>query len=332
MIERHIDENWRIRCRLCPRKCGVNRMNGEYGRCRMGEKVRVSRASLHMWEEPCITGEGGSGTVFFTGCSLGCVYCQNHEIAKGEGGLEVSEEELAGIFLDLQERGAENINLVTAAHFVPPVVDALERSRSRGLRIPVVYNSSGYELPDTLRDLEQRVDVFLPDFKYMDPDLAQRYSGAPDYPQTAALALAEMVRQRGRCVFDERGMMRSGVIVRLLLLPGHVRDACRVLDYLHSTYGDDIYISIMNQYTPVGAPKEDPLLNRRVTEREYDRLISHALSIGIENAFIQEGETAEESFIPSFRDEGETQLREFLNRSGEARAREQFPVLKEEEE
>ena len=282
----------------------------------MGDQVRVSRASLHMWEEPCLTGSGGSGTVFFTGCSLGCVFCQNYEISTGTGGVEVSVAELADIFLDLQERGAENINLVTAAHYVPPAADALKTALERGLEIPVVYNSSGYELPETLKYLENLVDVYLPDFKYMDPDLARRYSRAEDYPEIAARALEEMVRQRGRCSFDERGMLRRGVIVRVLLLPGHVRDACRILDYLHTTYGDAVYISIMNQYTLVGKPAGDPLLQRKVTAREYDRLISHALAIGIEQAFIQEGETAEESFIPSFRDEGEKRLRAFLGKPG----------------
>lgn len=291
-------------CRLCPRNCGANRMAGQRGRCGADARVMVARAALHMWEEPCISGAEGSGTVFFTGCSLGCVYCQNRKISRGEGGREVSIDQLADLFLQLQDQRANNINLVTAGHYAPQVAAALELARERGLSIPVVYNSSGYETPDTLRLFEGMVQVYLPDFKYMSPELAERYSNSRDYVKTAKSALEEMVRQAGSPQFDARGMMTGGVIVRHLLLPGHVSDSKRVVEYLYQTYGNRIYISLMNQYTPMPAMAKDPLLSRRVTRREYERLVDYAISLGVEQGFIQEGETAVESFIPEFNGEG----------------------------
>lgn len=253
-----------------------------------------------MWEEPCISGNEGSGAVFFSGCSLGCVYCQNREISGGQAGRVISEQHLAEIFLKLQEQGANNINLVTAGHYVPQVCRGLAAAKSCGLVLPVVYNSSGYERVETLAMLQGLVDVYLPDFKYMDRELAQRYSGAADYPDTAMAAIREMVRQQPEIKFDDRGIMQRGVIVRHLLLPGHVLEAKRIVRYLYETYGNRIYISMMNQYTPVEPVKDDPLLSRRVTRREYKRLLDYALEIGVEQGFIQEGETAKESFIPSF--------------------------------
>ena len=311
-------EKYLRNCRLCPRECGVDRIAGETGVCRMGEKARVARASLHMWEEPCISGDRGSGTVFFTGCSLGCIYCQNAVIASPQAGtapdkgmwpegvaaIPLSTRQLAGLFLRQQERGAANINLVTAAHFAVQVACALQMARAEGLHIPVVYNSSGYEKVETLRLLEGLVDIYLPDMKYLSPELAQVYSHAADYPEYARKALSEMVRQAGAPEFDETGMMKCGVIVRVLLLPGHVKEACRIVDYLHTEFGNRIYISLMSQYTPMPAMKDDPLLGRKVTKREYERLVSHALDIGVENGFFQEGESAKESFIPAFDGEG----------------------------
>lgn len=216
-------------CRLCPRNCGVNRLQGQKGFCRMGALPVVAKVSLHMWEEPCISGENGSGTVFFGGCSLGCCFCQNHVIADGQRGIEISTERLAEIFLEQQERGAENINLVTASHFVPQTAAALRSAKEKGLRIPAVFNSSGYEKPESLRLLSGLVDIYLPDFKYMDEELAGLYSKAKDYPQTAKAALQEMVRQVGAPVFDEQGMMKKGVIVRHLVMPGHVNDSRKII-------------------------------------------------------------------------------------------------------
>ena len=291
-------------CRLCPRACGVNREQGTPGFCRMPAKLYAARAALHFWEEPCISGTRGSGTVFFSGCTLRCIYCQNRSIARGDAGQEISLERLTEIFLELQGQGAHNINLVTPTHYAPWIAEALEKAKKRGLSIPVVYNCGGYEGEESLRRMEGLVDIYLTDFKYMEEAAAARYSHAPDYPQTAKAALKEMVSQAGLPAFDERGMITRGVIVRHLLLPGHVADSRRVVEYLFKTYGNRIYISLMNQYTPMPAVAADPLHSRKVTKREYNRLVDYALSLGVEQGFIQEGETAKESFIPEFNGEG----------------------------
>ena len=291
-------------CHLCPRNCGVDRLAGQKGFCGVDAGIMVARAALHMWEEPCISGKEGSGAVFFSGCSLGCVFCQNRTISKGQSGKVITVERLAELFLDLQGQKANNINLVTAGHFLPQVREALILAKEQGLTIPVVYNSSGYEKAEMLRYLDGLVDIYLPDLKYLEADLAGKYSHAKDYPEVAMKALEEMVRQVGTPEFDERGMMKKGVIVRHLLLPGHVRNSKKVLEYLYGTYGDQIYISLMSQYTPMPAMKDDPQLSRKVTDREYDRLLDYAISLGVTNCFIQEGETAKESFIPEFNGEG----------------------------
>lgn len=270
----------------------------------MDSRMMGARAALHMWEEPCISGTKGSGAVFFSGCTLRCVFCQNYEIAEGICGKEITPERLEQIFLELQEQGAANINLVTATHFLPAVIPALQSARNQGLRIPVIYNTGGYERPETVKMLDGLVDVWLPDFKYMDPELGAMYSHAKDYPQKAAAALAAMVEQTGPCIFDEDGYIQKGVIVRHLILPGHTKDSRRVLGYLHETYGNKIYISVMNQYTPLSQAAGIPPLNRKVTRREYQRVLDEALELGIEQGFFQEGETAEESFIPLFNYEG----------------------------
>lgn len=291
-------------CRLCPRNCGADRLAGQKGYCGVDAGVKIARAALHMWEEPCISGMEGSGAVFFSGCSLGCSYCQNRSISRGEKGKEVSVEALTDIMLKLQKQKANNINLVTAGHYAPQTAAALELAKNRGLAVPVVYNSSGYEKPETLRMFSGLVDVYLPDFKYISPELSRQYSHAEDYAEYAMSALEEIVRQAGEPRFDHRVMMTGGVIVRHLLLPGHLAESKRVVEYLYKTYGNQIYISLMNQYTPMAAVADDPLLSRRVTKREYDRLVDYALSLGLEQGFIQEGETAEESFIPEFDGEG----------------------------
>ena len=297
-------ESFMKECRVCPRNCSADRLSDQKGFCRVGAEIILARAALHMWEEPCISGKEGSGAVFFSGCSLGCKFCQNGQISRGQTGKKVTVDRLADIFLELQQQKANNINLVTAGHFLPQVAEAIEKSRNRGLQIPVVYNSSGYEKSEMLKLLEGLVDIYLPDFKYMDPELAEKYSYARDYPEVAKEALKEMVRQTGTPEFDRRGIMKKGVIVRHLLLPGHVKDSRRVLEYLLSTYEKEIYISLMNQYTPMPAMKDDPRLSRKVTDREYQRLIDYGLQLGLENGFIQEGETAKESFIPEFNGEG----------------------------
>ncbi len=291
-------------CNLCPRKCNTERSEhaGDVtGFCGEGTGMRISRAALHFWEEPRISGTEGSGAVFFTGCNLKCVFCQNAEISENGRGREVSVEELVGIFFDLKGQGACNINLVTPSHFVPGIRTSILLAKEKGFDLPFVYNSSGYDSVDTLRSLDGLIDIYLPDFKYMDPELSEKYSGAPDYPEVAKKAIQEMVRQVG-C---------GNVIVRHLLLPLAVRNAIAVVDYLYDTYGDELCLSLMSQYTPLyGTDKLSerqskrleafPDLHRRVTKREYDKLIRHCTERNITNVLIQEGDVAEESFIPKF--------------------------------
>lgn len=291
-------------CILCPRECRINREDGKWGYCGMDSKIYAARAALHMWEEPCISGEKGSGAVFFSGCGLRCIFCQNREIAIGKSGKEISVEKLGEIFLNLEKQGAANINLVTGAHYVPQIIEALEIAKGKGLSVPIVYNSSGYEKVETLKLLEGYVNVYLPDFKYMEVSLAEDFSNAPDYLERAKAAIEEMVRQTGNCVFNEDGYIEKGTIVRHLILPGHTVNSKKVLEYLHSTYGNEIFISIMNQYTPVYEQKKYTELNRKVTEREYKKVLDYALEIGLENGFWQTGDTAKESFIPDFDYEG----------------------------
>lgn len=291
-------------CTLCPRKCNVNRLEGKRGYCGMDSTIRAARAALHMWEEPCISGKKGSGAVFFSGCGLRCCFCQNRDIAIGDSGKEISVERLAEIFLELQEKGAANLNLVTGAHYVPHIISALELARGKGMNLPVVYNSSGYESVESIRRLDGYVDVYLPDMKYMEPELAAAFSNARDYPQAAQSAIAEMMRQTGPCQLAEDGYIKRGTIVRHLILPGHTKNSIAVLKYLYRTYGEDIFISVMNQYTPVWKNEKFPELNRKVTRREYEKVLDAAIELGIENGYFQEGETAEESFIPAFDYEG----------------------------
>lgn len=291
-------------CLLCPRKCGINRSTGQTGVCGVSSEIMVARAALHYWEEPCISGKRGSGAVFFSGCSLHCVFCQNREISDGKEGKVISKARLSDIFIELADKGANNINLVTPGQYIPDIVWAVNDAKSRGMKLPIIYNTSGYENVTELKLLEGIVDVYLPDFKYMDSTLSARYSRAKDYPSVAKQALSEMVRQQPDVVIDDAtGLIQKGVIVRQLLLPGHVNDAKAVLKYLYDTYHDHVYISMMSQFTPI-ALKDYPEINRTVTKREYERLVNYALEIGITNAFIQEGDVAKDSFIPAFDCEG----------------------------
>lgn len=314
-------------CNLCPRECGVDRLHGVRGRCGCDSGIYVARAALHMWEEPCISGEHGSGTVFFSGCPLGCVFCQNSNIANAAVGKKISVERLSEIFLEQQDRGALNINLVTPTHYIPQIAVALDMSRQQGMKLPIVYNSGGYEKVESLKILDGLVDVYLPDMKYMSFELAKKYSKAEDYPDIAKLALAEMFRQVGKPVFelentddtpdietvenlatDEDGLiMKGGMIVRHLVLPGCIADSKAVVKYLYDTYGDDIYMSIMSQYTPMPELMPGgsinalyPELGRCVTKAEYDEVVDYAIDLGVENAFIQDGDVAKDSFIPDF--------------------------------
>ena len=290
-------------CNLCPRECGIDRSKKK-GYCKTTDKLLVSRAALHMWEEPCISGDNGSGTVFFGGCPMGCIYCQNVKIRDGRVGKEITSKRLADIFFELKSQGANNINLVTPTHFVPHIIEALDIAKTQNLDIPIVYNTSGYEKVETLKMLEGYVDVYLPDFKYYNEKSAKEYSNAPDYIKHVKKAISEMVHQVGTPRFYQNGIMRKGVIVRHLLLPEHLGESKKIIKYLYDTYKDDIFISIMNQYTPMPQMARHKILKERVTEKEYNDLIDYAVDIGVENGFVQEGETATESFIPHFDNTG----------------------------
>lgn len=289
------------KCALCNRACGVNRYLAQ-GFCNSGAEMKIARAALHMWEEPPISGTRGSGTVFFSGCSLSCVYCQNREISRGNAGVCVSVERLSEIMLELQSVGAHNINLVTPTHFVPGIIDSVALAKGLGLNIPIVYNTGNYDSLETLRALRGTVDIYLPDAKYRIKRTAAAYSGAEDYPDTFLENIAEMLYQCGEASLSEDGIMKRGVIVRVLLLPSHLAEAKLIVSDLYRAFGDKIYISLMNQYTPPAGMT--PPLDRRVTRSEYDELVEYALSLGVTNAFIQAEGTADESFIPPFNLEG----------------------------
>lgn len=309
------------KCNLCPRHCLVEREN-QIGYCGVDDSIRVARAALHMWEEPCISGEKGSGTVFFSGCNMRCVFCQNYPISGGEVGQEISVERLSEIFFELAEKGANNINLVTPDHYIPQIREAILLAKSQGFHLPFLYNSSAYVEVESLKMLVGLIDIYLPDFKFYQPQAAFRYAKAMDYPEVARKAISEMVRQirdkwkaqaseadYSLCRFNGEGIMTRGVIVRHLVMPKKVLEAKMIVRELYETYGDDIYISLMNQYTPLA---ENPRMNteafpelyNKVTEREYDSVIRYAVDLGITNGFMQEGEAAAESFIPQFDLEG----------------------------
>ncbi len=291
-------------CKLCPRNCGVNRLSGKRGFCGAGEKIRVARAALHYWEEPCISGDIGSGTVFFSYCTLKCVFCQNYNISQCSWGKEITIDRLSEIFIELQEKGALNINLVTPTHYVPQIIEAIKIAKIKGLNLPIIYNSSGYEKVETIRLLKGYIDVYLPDMKYFETKYSIKYSRAKDYFSYASEAINEMVNQVGEVKFDDNGIIQRGVIIRHLMLPGLLFDSKKIIDYIYNTYGDKVYISIMNQYTPLEHVKEYPELNKPLNQKHYESLIDYALNLGVKNGFVQEEGTDKESFIPLFNFEG----------------------------
>lgn len=284
-------------CRLCMRRCGVNRARGELGYCKSGALMHVCRIAPHMWEEPIISGTRGSGTVFFSGCSLGCVYCQNSKISRAELGVSMTPELLSEKLFELATLGVHNINFVTPTHYAPSVVKTVEIAKDRGLTLPIVYNTGSYDTVQTVKMLNDTVDVYLPDLKYYLPKSAGEYSKAPDYPSAARAAIEEMVKQKGRAIISD-GLIKRGVIVRILLLPSHLAEAKLSVKYLYSAYGDDIYISLMNQYTPPENMTKP--LDRRVTRAEYRELCDYAATLGVRNAFMQDFGTATSEFIPDF--------------------------------
>lgn len=284
-----------MNCSICPRKCNADRENS-VGFCKSPAEFRLARAALHFWEEPCISGENGSGTVFFSGCNLKCVYCQNYEISIENRGIVVDDSRLIEIFKSLIEQGAENINLVNPTHYADRLANLFEKWHCP---VPVVYNTSGYESTQTLKMLDGIVDIYLTDFKYIRPDKAQKYSNAPDYPEVAKNALAEMKWQVQGYEFDSSGVMQKGVMVRHLVLPQNTNSALRIIDYIAENYSDT-YLSIMAQYVPCGSLENYPEINRKITEREYNKVVDYALQTGLENVFIQQTESAEKEFIPPF--------------------------------
>ena len=290
-------------CMLCPRRCGVDRRES-VGFCGAGALARIALVSLHHWEEPCLTGDNGAGTVFFSYCNLRCCFCQNHEISHGGKGVEVTDERLAELFLEQQQRGAATLDLVTPTHYVPQIIHALDMARTKGFRLPVVYNSGAYETVETIESLRDYVVVFLPDLKYIEAASAKEYSQAEDYFPVASAAIRRMVEIAGALQFDEDGQLRRGVLVRHLVLPGHRHESMRVLDWLWQTFGDTIQISLMNQYTPMYKAAEHKGMNRRLTTFEYESVVNHAVDLGITNCYVQEGQTASEKFVPTFDNRG----------------------------
>lgn len=291
------------KCTLCVRNCNVNRLNGQIGVCNSTTSLKIARAKLHYWEEPCISGNNGSGTVFFSNCNLKCVFCQNHSISQEGNGLEISIERLSEIFLELQLQGAHNINLVTPTHYVPQIIEALKISKSKGLNIPILYNTNSFDSLETIKMLNGYIDVYLPDFKYFDDKYAIKYSKAQGYSKNTLEIIKEMVSQVGKPQFKD-DIIQKGVIVRHLLLPGLLFDSKKVIDTLYNNFGDDIYISFMNQYTPLHNAKNFPEINKSINPKIYDSLVNYAISIGVKNGFIQEEGTSSESYVPSFKNEG----------------------------
>lgn len=287
-------------CNLCPRKCPIDRANNEIGYCQASNKIKIARNALHYWEEPPISGTRGSGAVFFTYCNLRCVFCQNYEISKNHVGRYVSFEELSDIFLQLQKQGAHNINLVTPTHYSNLIAKAIEMAKINGLNIPIVYNCGGYESQEAINMLDGLIDIYLPDMKYYNDKYAIKYSNAKEYFKHSSLAISQMFSQTGKNVFDGEGMMKKGVIVRHLMLPGLLFDSKKIIDYLYNTYQDDIYISIMRQYTPMPYLDGYDELNKTIGQKYYDALVDYAAELGVKNAFIQSGEAIGESFIPFF--------------------------------
>lgn len=287
-------------CRLCPFECGINRMEGKKGRCGCNDKIKIALASLHYYEEPCISGKSGSGTVFFTNCNMKCKYCQNYEISQLQKGKEISIEHLAEIFLKQQEKGANNINLVTPTSYVYQIIEALDIAKKNGLTIPIVYNTNGYEKKETIQLLKGYVDVYLPDLKYYNDELSKKYSGVDNYFKIATTAIREMYTQVGTPVFNEEGIIRKGLIIRHLVLPNHILNTKHILKWVKENMPQDTYISVMAQYFPTYKAKEDKLINRKLNKKEYKQVEEYLYSLNLENGYMQELGEHEEEYVPDF--------------------------------
>ena len=289
-----------IKCEICPFKCKVNRLNGEIGRCGCNDKIRIDKYQLHYFEEPCISGKDGSGTVFFSNCNFRCIFCQNYKISQERKGYEISIEELANIFIELQNKGANNINLVTPTTYAYQIIEAIKIARNKGLNLPIIYNTNGYESLTTLRDLKGYIDVYLPDLKYYSNEIAEKYSKAPQYFEIATKAIMEMIKQVGSVVLDEIGIIQNGVIVRHLVLPNHIQNSKHILKWLKSNVDDTAYVSVMAQYFPTYKAKEDKYIYRKLNKKEYQEIENYLYLLEFKNGFIQELGEHEEEYVPDF--------------------------------
>lgn len=287
-------------CTICPHNCGVNRLKGNKGRCKCDDTLKIALASLHMFEEPCISGTNGSGTVFFSNCNLNCIYCQNYEISNLGKGKSITVEHLAEIFLKQQEKKAHNINLVTPTMYVYQIIEAIKIAKSRGLNIPIIYNSNGYENIETIKLLNGYIDVYLPDLKYFSNELSKKYSNVDNYFDIATKALKEMYNQVGKARFDENGLIKKGVIIRHLVLPNHTQNTKNILKWISDNMPSDIYVSVMAQYFPAYKAKEDNLINRKLNKKEYKEVLNYLYSLNLENGYIQELGEHEEEYVPNF--------------------------------
>lgn len=287
------------KCTICPHNCGINRTNNQIGRCKSKDTVKIALYSIHNFEEPCISGKKGSGTVFFSNCNMNCVFCQNYEISQQGKGKEITIEELAEIFIKQQEKDVENINLVTPTSYVPQIIESIKIARNKGLKLPIVYNTNGYEKIETLKMLEGYVDIYLPDFKYSDNELAKRLSKVNNYFEIATQALTEMYKQTGKAVFDDRGIMQKGMIIRHLVLPNHILNSRRVLKWINENM-HDVYVSVMAQYFPTYKAKNIEDINRKLTKEEYEQIENYLYRLDLENGYIQELGEHEEEYVPKW--------------------------------
>lgn len=291
------------KCNICPRNCGTNRLKGQYGYCKCNDKIKIALVSTHDYEEPCISGENGSGTIFFSNCNLNCIYCQNYEISQLGKGKEITVEELANIFLNQQQKGVNNINLVTPTMYAYQIIQALKIAKEKGLHIPIIYNTNGYESVETIKQLNGYIDVYLPDLKYYSNELSTKYSNANNYFEIATQAIKEMYNQVGNPTFDKDGIIQKGVIIRHLVLPNHIQNSKHVLKWIEQNMPKEIYVSVMAQYFPTYKAKNDKLLNRKLTHKEYNEIANYLYTLNLENGYIQELGEHEEEYVPKFVEE-----------------------------
>lgn len=289
-----------IECNVCPHKCKVNRLEGKLGRCKCNDKIKIALVSTHMYEEPCISGTNGSGTIFFSNCNLSCKFCQNYEISQLGKGYEITIEELASIMIKQQEAGVHNINLVTPTMYAYQIIEAIKIARKNGLNIPIIYNSNGYENVETIKALKGYIDVYLPDLKYYSNEIAVKYSKAPNYFEIASKAILEMINQVGEPIFDEDGMIKKGVMIRHLVLPNHIQNSKNVLKWIKENIPEKIYIDVMAQYFPTYKAKEDELINRKLTKREYKEIENYFYLLDFKNGYMQELGEHEEEYVPKW--------------------------------